>query len=558
MLVMDDGALAVAADPDRDVVHVVDLVQQQSLHTITLRPGDEPGRLVSDADGIVHVVTRRGGAIVDLDPRAGTVLSRRTVCANPRGIALDGATDALHVACAGGMLVSLDASGGPAWRRVRLGSDLRDVLMTREGLMVTRFRDAHLLLLDDDGHIVDEHAPPVLTRSTPASARPIEQLRPNTAWRTIPTPDGDWLMLHQASTLAPLEVHTRETPDLGPSGGGYGSRPEGDGCAAVNPVVTRGEELYFTRSSPLLRETVLAVDIAISTAEHRIAMAVAGRRDGATTSGVVFVDPDSLTTRFDPGCNDPEPVPMDDGHYVAVAFDPQGQLVAQSREPAHLVVSTPWAGGSVTIPLEGESRADTGHDLFHRDAGQGIACATCHPEGGDDGHNWALAGFDERHTPALNVGLGGTEPFHWQGDLEDLHALVHEVHVRRMGGRPLSEERVDALGAYLFSMPPPIPRLAATDPAATRGRALFTAWGCDTCHQGASGSGRPEGVDLGLGFDLQVPALRGVASHPPYMHDGRSADLTAAVVDMLERTRPEHALPTEDAVADMVAYLESR
>jgi len=50
--------------------------------------------------------------------------------------------------------------------------------------------------------------------------------------------------------------------------------------------------------------------------------------------------------------------------------------------------------------------------------------------------------------------------------------------------------------------------------------------------------------------------LRGVTMHPPYMHDGRSEDLEAAVVDMLARTRPGLA-PTVDQLNDMVAYLET-
>jgi len=80
LLVMDNGEIAVAADPDRDLVHVVDMRAGQEKHGLALHEGDEPGRLVADAEGRVHVVARRGGVIVDLDPKAGTVLARRAVC----------------------------------------------------------------------------------------------------------------------------------------------------------------------------------------------------------------------------------------------------------------------------------------------------------------------------------------------------------------------------------------------------------------------------------------------------------------------------------------------
>jgi cytochrome c peroxidase len=49
---------------------------------------------------------------------------------------------------------------------------------------------------------------------------------------------------------------------------------------------------------------------------------------------------------------------------------------------------------------------------------------------------------------------------------------------------------------------------------------------------------------------------RGVASHPRYMHDGRSADLDEALADMLRTTTPTAVL--DDHVhAAVVTYLES-
>ena len=87
LLVLSDGKTAVAADPDRDAIYVVDLSSRTVTQTIALEPGDEPGRLVQDAAGRVHVALRRGGAIVTCDPATGKVLARRPVCAAPRGLA---------------------------------------------------------------------------------------------------------------------------------------------------------------------------------------------------------------------------------------------------------------------------------------------------------------------------------------------------------------------------------------------------------------------------------------------------------------------------------------
>ena len=111
-------------------------------------------------------------------------------------------------------------------------------------------------------------------------------------------------------------------------------------------------------------------------------------------------------------------------------------LVVQSREPSALfLVRDPFSAPRV-VSLGGASMFDTAHELFHRDAGAGIACASCHAEGEEDGRVWQFNPTGPRRTQAVNVGLTGTEPFHWDGDMKDFGTLVDEVMVRRMGGAP--------------------------------------------------------------------------------------------------------------------------
>src|SRR4029078_4686452 len=92
-----------------------------------------------------------GGAIATIDPNAAKVTDRRAVCAAPRGLAYDSKSDVVHVACAGGELVSLPAAGGNAVRSLHLANDLRDVIVKGDHLVVTRFRSAEVLVLDADG-----------------------------------------------------------------------------------------------------------------------------------------------------------------------------------------------------------------------------------------------------------------------------------------------------------------------------------------------------------------------------------------------------------------------
>src|SRR6266508_3603072 len=79
LLALSDDVTAAISDPDRDQVYLVDTRAGAVRATVVLPDGDEPGRLAEDAAGRVHVVLRRGGAIVSIDAASGTVIARRTV-----------------------------------------------------------------------------------------------------------------------------------------------------------------------------------------------------------------------------------------------------------------------------------------------------------------------------------------------------------------------------------------------------------------------------------------------------------------------------------------------
>src|SRR4029079_8317246 len=133
------------------------------------------------------------------------------------------------------------------------------------------------------------------------------------------------------------------------------------------------------------------------------------------------------------------------------------------------------------------SRADTGHQVFHANAGGGIACASCHAEGDDDGRvrNFACSGA--RRTQSLHTGLRGTEPFHWSGDEANIDVLMKDVFVGRMSGPALDATQTNLLLNWIAAQPRPL-RRAPDDPAAVaRGRALFNdteSVGCVSCHAG--------------------------------------------------------------------------
>src|SRR5262249_58430975 len=126
--------------------------------------------------------------------------------------------------------------------------------------------------------------------------------------------------------------------------------------------------------------------------------------------------------------------------------------------------------------LSTESRADTGHFLFHANAGSFIACASCHAEGNEDGRTWNFTtcqGATPRRTQSLQVGLRGTEPFHWNGEEKDFSALMQDVFNGRMSGPPLVADQSDAILRWVDAQPRPALSPPADPAAVERGRALF-------------------------------------------------------------------------------------
>src|SRR5262245_3679431 len=55
LAVSRDGALAIAADPGRDAIFVIDVEARAIRAEVALEPDDEPGRIAEDGDRRFHV-----------------------------------------------------------------------------------------------------------------------------------------------------------------------------------------------------------------------------------------------------------------------------------------------------------------------------------------------------------------------------------------------------------------------------------------------------------------------------------------------------------------------
>jgi mono/diheme cytochrome c family protein len=373
------------------------------------------------------------------------------------------------------------------------------------------------------------------------------------AWRLRPAPGGGAMMIHQEASNA--EINTDQ--------GGYSGGP----CkSAMGAAVTTFPEASGASTSAQLIFTVLPIDFALSSDGARMAVVAAGNANGAVPGGgqVLFVASDQLVG---PDCVFPPPPGPDAtseatdfrqpiGEAIAVAFDGTGRVVVQTREPARVEILTRRGG---TIKLSDESRFDTGHAVFHAATAFGLACASCHPEGGEDGRVWHFSNLGPRRTQSLRGGIGETAPFHWDGKMRDFGQLMTDVFTGRMGGPALATGHVQALSAWVEKLPR-LPALTAADaPAAVRGRALFEdpRLGCATCHGGALSTNNAT-VSVGTGEALQVPSLRGVGWRAPYMHTGCAPTLA-------DRFDPlcggdQHGMTSglsRSQIQDLTAYLDS-
>jgi cytochrome c553 len=241
---------------------------------------------------------------------------------------------------------------------------------------------------------------------------------------------------------------------------------------------------------------------------------------------------------------------------IAVAFDGAGNVLVQTRQPAALWISS-LSGAFSQVALSSSTRADTGVDVFHTQAGADIACASCHPEGGDDGHVWTLNG-NARRTPSLRGTIAGTEPYHWPGDEPTMDALLTDVYQVRMDGAPLDVGQTTAIESWVNEIPaPPAPSWIDTA-SAQRGQALFASGTtrCSTCHSGAKFTDNLT-VDVGTGGAFQVPPLIGVGWRTPLLHDGCAATIADRFGSC---ATPQHgSIGTLSAqnLTDLENYLES-
>ncbi|MEO0604170.1 MAG: c-type cytochrome [Myxococcota bacterium] len=548
-----DGEHVIVADPGTDTVHLFDGTLT-SPRSVALPEHTEPFRIATD--GTTAWVTLRGtGELAAIDLEGGTLDRRAVVCAEPRGVAVD--EDRLLVACASGELVALDPDLAVV-QTTPVAPDLRDVVVDGNDIWLSTFRDARVLRVDGTSFgVVQESAPALDTTDQPQSVARV-------AWRMQAHPDGGVLVLHQAATGDAIALDgTGVGQDTGRPPIGDGENPYGgDACLP-------GESRNSTHLTRVTRDETTTggalfsggprYDFSIHDGEVHLpngqfANVIGGPGLPGQGTSTTSVELDQAVEG--PACIFDRPRgAAQDRVVTAIAHTEDGRQLAFSREPSVLF------DGTADVSLGGDAANADSFDLFHEPASTGLACASCHPEGQDDGHVWQFEDLGPRRTQNLAGGVATRTPFHWDGEFDDLDALMTDVFVGRMGGAEVTGESVTALGAWLDGLP--TLRSTPADPARVdAGREVFTSpeAGCADCHFGSQLSDAALHVVRSGAEATKTPSLRGVGSRGPWMSDGCAPTLAARLTDEAcgggdQHGRTSHL--TADERAALVAYLMS-
>ena len=203
-----------------------------------------------------------------------------------------------------------------------------------------------------------------------------------------------------------------------------------------------------------------------------------------------------------------------------------------------------------------------------------ISCATCHVDGGSDGRVWDFTGRGEglRRTIDLRGRSGmGHGNVHWSGNFDEIQDFEHDIrgafggegfldlnanqfnqqHPSPESNKAGLSPELDALAAYVTSLGyKEMPRSphrngdGTMTAAAMRGRDIFVAQNCTTCHEGDALTNSqltsvfaPSLTDVGshslfsgsrLGQDLNgidPPTLHGIHTNSSFLHHGLAQTL---------------------------------
>ncbi len=595
---------AFVADEDGHALSVVNLVSGAMVDTLAL-PG-APGHVVVHHGGLalglrntteVRTVTLRG------DAKAPKLVLDEAVLAVPLDpLALLSRGDSLLVASASSATLAEvgAAPGKAAMAQVRLPRDPRALIATGDGaLRIAHATGSTLTTVTPDGSVDGLNMDLGETCTESMIDECMTLVKPPSIQSYAVATFGKFLLVPSVSSLTdgPLPVvfaKPRARPNLGdpftreplanappsqaaaipapqapfgfegdPTAGGYGG-----GNVAV-PITFRIDTLGPTKAPFHLANTApdgrfgvhdctLPRGMAIDAEGGQLWVACLG--EGKITRHLVKETARALDVR----AKDSVDVPG----VTAVAFDASASMLVAyapfTRKLALFALDKGKAGAPRTVDLPalvGERAiADElrrGRELFFtndRRISMGKkACASCHPDGGDDGLAWPTP-EGKRRTLAL-AGRLGEEGFGWRGAHGKLETHIKNTITINLRGKGLPDADLAALSAYVRSMKAPAARPLGTE--ATRGKVVFSGAtaDCASCHVPSRmfSDGLPHDVGGGA---FRTPSLIGIAGRGRFFHDGRYRSLDELLAGTNGKMGQTAALSPDDRAA-LKAYVET-
>jgi cytochrome c553 len=350
----------------------------------------------------------------------------------------------------------------------------------------------------------------------------------------------------------------------------------------ASPVNQQGEvvppALFVAEGQPMATPAAAALDptgswlfIANQNTDNVVVVSVRGRRSPTSVQGIfaqvkvgagpkgIALSPDGRTA------------------YVHNALDYTVSVLRASADGATLVVDrTAKFVESSPVPAD----VERGRRLFYSASNSrisnpnfGIACASCHPGGRDDGRTWDLPFQGLRNTPTLaGRHLRETKPYHWDGEFDEFSAFNKVIRERMGGTGALSRDFEDIL-TFLDSRWNPAPDNphrtvdGGLTAAQARGRIVYEGKaGCGSCHSGAALTDNKSYSatrftsrtgDTLMGGNVNTPSLRGLFATAPFLHDGTVGTLEARVAADRSGQHGTTSALTDGERADLVAYLKT-
>lgn len=545
-----DGATLWLASPDDDRVVALDPETLEERRFVALPDG--PAGIAIGPDGRLLVTLSRGAAVAVIDGE--TIRPWPLPCGGPAAVIWPGET--AFVSCPhDGRVVELHPDTGVV-RVLAVGPRPEALAADGETLAVTVAGGLWRLSRDRIARLPTGVAPQVAGEVTPFESSPGFAV---TALRAAMPTDGGFVVGGQR---VDHDSDRARPPEAGSYGRLFDATPRLE-PRLYGPCAAEGQGRYARFDG----------GARVFSGLRALASAGPGRVWAAHlfTDNVALIDcAAGVVGSFRVGRGPRGLAASADGRrvWVDVGFDHAVARLDADDARAGAVSEAALTRRRTTGALRLDRAAEAGRQIFHDAVNTHltpsgvVACASCHPDGGEDGLRWFLhtptVARKLRRTPPAWTAEPGLAPFHWDGEFADAAELTRATIRGLMDGDGLVVD-VAAVAAWMHAAPPPPGRPAWGDADAAsiaRGAAEFEAAGCAECHPAPLfADGLRHGVvepsaDADARLDaVDTPTLRGVRGRAPFLHDGRAPDLAAAV--------EAHDGVTVGDMPALVRYLES-